>query len=73
MTKAQTAALEWLKAHNGTGVFDKHGVLLAAGESAPFMRSTWNALRDTGHVDIYRIGARGPARVAVATPALGRA
>lgn len=72
MTKAQTDALKWLVEHNGTGIFNKNGVLLAAGELAPFMRSTWNALRDAGKVDIYRIGARGPARVAVATPALGR-
>lgn len=65
MTKSQQDALNWLMGHNGTGVFDKNGVLLAAGELAPFMRSTWNALRDAGHVDIYRIGTRGPARVAV--------
>lgn len=72
LTKAQEAALKWLREHNGTGVFDKHGVLLAAGELAPFMRSTWNALRDAGKVDIFRIGNRGPARVAVSDQVLGR-
>jgi hypothetical protein len=53
MTPAQREALIWLQQHNGDGVFDKHGVLLAAGESAPFMRSTWNALRDMGRVEMY--------------------
>jgi hypothetical protein len=68
LTKSQREALQWLKEHNGTGVFDKNGVLLAAGESAPFMRSTWNALRDAGQIDMWRIGNRGPARVAVKVP-----
>lgn len=48
MTPAQREALFWLRQHNGDGVFDKFGVLLAAGERAPFTRSTWNALRDAG-------------------------
>lgn len=73
MTKAQDEALKWLNEHNGTGIFDKTGVLLAAGERAPFMRSTWNALRDAGKVDIYRSGRRGPLRVAVYTDVRGRA
>lgn len=47
-TKAQLAALKWLRFRNGTGLFDKNDVLLAAGELAPVMRSTWNALRDAG-------------------------
>lgn len=62
MTRAQEAALKWLREHNGTGLFDKNGVLMAAGELAPVMRSTWNALRDAGCVRIER-GAKGPARV----------
>lgn len=72
LTKAQADALQWLRDHNGGGIFDKHGVLLAAGESAPFMRSTWNALGRAGLVDIWRPGTRGPKRVAVTAPALGR-
>lgn len=52
LTVSQLEALKWLREHNGTGVFDKHGVLLAAGESGPFMRSTWNALRDMGRITI---------------------
>lgn len=58
MTPAQREALLWLQEHNGDGVFDKCGVLLAAGERAPFCRSTWNALRDAGAVEMYGTGRR---------------
>lgn len=58
LTEAQRAALRWLKSHNGDGVFDTGGVLLAAGENAPVMRSTWNKLRDAGFVEIYEGGRR---------------
>jgi hypothetical protein len=63
-TKAQLAALKWLREHNDTSCFDKNGVLLAAGELAPVMRSTWNALAAAGAVMIER-GAKGPTRVTV--------
>lgn len=53
MTQAQQEAIKWLRGHNGDGCFDKHGVLVAAGECAPFMRSTWNALRELGIVQFY--------------------
>lgn len=53
ITEAQYDALKWLSQHNGDGLFDKEGVLLAAGERAPVMRSTWNALRDVGLVEFY--------------------
>jgi hypothetical protein len=53
MTRAQKDALKWLSEHNGDGCFDQNGVLLAAGERAPFMRSTWNHLRDQGLVEQY--------------------
>jgi hypothetical protein len=54
ITCPQEAALKWLRSRNGTGCFDKHGSsrALAAGELAPVMRSTWNALRDAGCVRI---------------------
>lgn len=45
-------ALRWLKERGGTGVFDKKGALLAAGERAPVMRSTWNKLRDAKKIII---------------------
>lgn len=56
MTSSQKRALQWLTERGGTGVFDRNGVLLAAGETAGdgkgFMRSTWNALRDLGLLTI---------------------
>lgn len=62
LTKSQSEALKWLTERNGGGCFDKHGVLLAGGELAPFMRITWNALRDLGLVEMYGAG-RGRCRV----------
>lgn len=53
MTDAQKAALSWFAKHNGDGCFDRNGVLLAAGESAPHERKTWNHLRDLGLVELY--------------------
>lgn len=53
MTAAQTEALRWLREHNGDGLFDKHGTLVAAGEVAPHTRSTWNKLRAAGLVEYY--------------------
>jgi len=39
------SALKWLINRGGTGVFEKNRqVLIAAGERAPVMRSTWNKL-----------------------------
>ena len=55
LTGAQRKALDWLEQHNGDGMFDQNGVLLAAGESGPFMRSTWNGLRKAGWVEFYRL------------------
>lgn len=50
LTDAQKSALLWLRLRNGGGVFDKNGVLLAAGERAPVMRGTWKALLTAGMV-----------------------
>lgn len=55
LSKACLEALEWLRKHNGTGCFERwprHHVLLAAGEEAPFMRSTWVKLARAGLVTI---------------------
>lgn len=68
MTKAQIAAFEWLEKHGGDGCFDKNGVVLAMGESAPFTRHTWNALCDAGRIIFYggrRDGQRGYGRLKV--------
>ena len=55
LSKACLEALEWLRKHNGTGSFERwprHHVLLAAGEEAPVMRSTWEKLASAGLVEI---------------------
>jgi len=65
MTKAQTAAVKWLSEHNSDGMFDKNGVLLAAGETAPFCRSTWNALRDLGLIEFYKPTGKGRGRARI--------
>lgn len=54
LTEAQRAALRWLKEHNGDGMFDVHRVLLAAGESAPAMYTTWVKLEEAGFVEFYQ-------------------
>lgn len=54
LTQPQREALKWLNDHNGDGMFDRNGVLLAAGESAPHTRATWNRLQNLGMVDIYK-------------------
>lgn len=61
-TEAGRAALQWLADHGGDGVFAETGnqVLLAQGERAPVMRSTWNALHKLGYVEFY---GRGRARL----------
>lgn len=68
ISDSQAAALKWLRDRGGDGCFDKHGVALAAGESAPFTRTTWNALRDAGLIRFYggkSEGGRGYGRLAV--------
>lgn len=64
-TRAQAAALEWLRRHSGDGCFDKNGVVLAGGETAPVCRSTWNALRDLGLVEMYAKEGKGRGRIRV--------
>lgn len=63
MTKAQTEALKWLRDRGGDGIFDRNGVLLAAGESAPHTRSTWNALAKLGEIEFYSPTGRGRGRI----------
>lgn len=53
-TDAQLSALKWFINRNGDGLFEKNRqVLVAAGERAPIMRSTWNALAALGLVEFY--------------------
>lgn len=62
LSEASLAAIKWLREHNGDGIFDNHGVLLAAGEGAPFTRSTWNALQRAGLVEFYKPTGKGRGR-----------
>ncbi|HAX40616.1 MAG TPA: hypothetical protein DCY10_07060 [Clostridiales bacterium] len=66
LTTAQRTALKWFREHGGDGVFDRNGVLLAAGESGPHMRGTWNALARCGHVEFYG-GKKGRSRMRLST------
>lgn len=52
-TIPQKAALKWLINRNGDGAFDKTRCLIAAGERAGVLRSTWSKLHDLGLVKIY--------------------
>lgn len=53
MSAAEANALKWLQQHNADGVFDRHNVLMAAGERAPFMYATWQALCKQGLAQRY--------------------
>jgi len=57
-TEAVLSALLWLKNRGGDGVFDKNQVLNAAGERAPYMRSTWTKLCRAGWAEQYLNGRR---------------
>ena len=63
LTPARRDALKWLAKHNGDGLFDRNGVVLAAGESAPVMRGTWNALATDGFVEFYKPGGSKRGRI----------
>jgi hypothetical protein len=60
LTAAQKSALLWLRNRNGDGMFDRPhgGVVLASGDYAPVMRSTWNALSTIGLVEFYASNRR---------------
>lgn len=64
-TDPRRQALRFLASRGGDGIFDRNGVLTVAGERAPFMRSTWNKLRDCGHVEFYNPSGKGRGRCRV--------
>jgi hypothetical protein len=70
LTKSQQFALRWLREHGGDGVFDRNGVLLAMGERAPIMRTTWNVLGAAGLVEFYNPAGKGHGRLRVAAPGM---
>jgi len=54
VTQSHLAALKWLRNRNADGVFERNNsVVLAAGDRAPVMRSTWNKLAEAGLVEFY--------------------
>ena len=63
LTKAQEAAMKWLRDRGGDAAIDKNGIALAMGDSAPVMRSTWNKLRDAGLVEFYNLTGKGRGRL----------
>lgn len=63
LTKAQQRAARWLFEHGGDGCFDRHGILLAGGETAPVTRATWNVLRDCRLVETYNPAGAGRGRL----------
>jgi len=65
LTQAQGNALKWLRERGGDGVFDKNGILVAAGEPGGFMRSTWNVLQGLGLVEFYKPTGKGRGRCRV--------
>ena len=67
MTKRDTTgeAPEWLRKRGGDAVFDKNGVVLARGENAPYMRATWNKLRDAGKIEYYKPSPKGYGRLRI--------
>ena len=64
-TQSQRRALRWLYDHSGDGLFDKNGVALCGGKSAPYMRATWNALRDLKLVEFYNPLGKGRGRLRI--------
>lgn len=65
ITKPQKEALKWLAERGGDGCFDKNGIALACGESAPFMRSTWNKLSALGLIEFYNPTGKGRGRLRI--------
>jgi hypothetical protein len=74
LTHSQEQALVWLRKRGGDGMFDRNGILLAGGETAPHTRTTWNALRDAGYVEQYwPQGRKGRGRLRLTAKAAGEA
>lgn len=65
LSKPQVEALDWLTKRGGDGMFNMYGLVLAMGQVAPHMRSTWNALRDARKVEFYKPEGKGRGRVRI--------
>ena len=67
------AALSWLAKHGGDGCFNRGGVALAAGETAPHTRGTWNNLELIGLVEFYNPAGKGRGRLRLTEAGRARA
>lgn len=65
LTDSHHEAMKWLRERGGDAALDKNGVALAAGESAPIRRSTWNGLRDAGLIEFYNPSGKGYGRLRI--------
>ncbi len=65
MTSAEREAMKWLSERGGDAVFERSGVALAMGETAPHRRQTWNALAKKGLVEFYNPSGKGRGRVRI--------
>lgn len=63
ITKAQREALQWLREHNGDGVFMRGNIVMAAGKIGPHKWSTWKALIENGRCEKYIMGKSRRIRV----------
>ena len=61
--KSMLEALAWLAKRGGDGCFNRGGVALAAGETAPHTRTTWNNLELIGLVEFYNPAGKGRGRL----------
>jgi hypothetical protein len=72
-SKAMLEALSWLSKRGGDGCFDLNGVALAAGESAPHTRTTWNNLELIGLIEFYNPAGKGRGRLRLTDAGKARA
>lgn len=66
MNSGEKRALTWLQTHGGDACFDRNGVAIGQGESAPVYRATWNKLQQAGLIEFYggkRDGGTGYGRL----------
>jgi hypothetical protein len=63
ITGSQKQALKWLQDRGGDAAFDRNGVAIARGETAPHVRGTWNKLSVAGLVEYYNPSGKGRGRM----------
>lgn len=71
--KSMIEALSGLAKRGGDGCFNRGGVALAAGETAPHTRTTWNNLELIGLVEFYNPAGKGRGRLRLTDAGRARA